>query len=406
MNKQYNIPKLRFPEFPGEWERKNGDEIFSSISNKNHSSNLPILAITQEFGAIPRNEIDFNISVSEKSIETYKVVNIGDFIISLRSFQGGIEYSDYEGICSPAYIILKPIVPIAHIFFKHYFKTNRYIKILTKNLEGIRDGKMISFKYFSEAKVILPSLPEQTKIASFLTEVDKKLTQLKEKKALHEKYKKGVMQKIFAQQLRFKDDDGNEFPEWEEKNLGNIGETYTGLSGKSKESFGQGKPYIQYKQIFDDSKIDMKRCGLVEIKSNDNQNEVRFGDIFFTTSSETPNEVGFSSVLLEEVREVYLNSFCFGFRIKSFNTLIPEFAQFLFRNSLFRKTIYKLSQGSTRYNISKTELMKTKIFVPIIPEQTKIANFLTAIDDKIESVSKQIKGMGEWKKGLMQKMFC
>src|SRR5690606_34341905 len=98
-------------EFP-KWETKLGSDVFESISNKNHNSDLPILAISQEHGAIPRNMIDYQISVTDKSIESYKVVEIGDFIISLRSFQGGIEFSKYQGICSPAYIILKNKIDI------------------------------------------------------------------------------------------------------------------------------------------------------------------------------------------------------------------------------------------------------------------------------------------------------
>ena len=103
------VPELRFPEFRGvgEWHYKNGDKVFNQISNKNHNSDLPLLAITQEHGAIPRNEIEYSVIVTDKSVESYKVVDVGDFIISLRSFQGGIEYSNYKGICSPAYIILR-----------------------------------------------------------------------------------------------------------------------------------------------------------------------------------------------------------------------------------------------------------------------------------------------------------
>ena len=151
------------------WKELNGNFVFESISDKNHNSDLPILAITQEFGAIPRDLIDYSVSVTDKSVESYKVVQIGDFIISLRSFQGGIEYSNYKGICSPAYIILRSIIPINDFFFKCYFKTDSYIQELQKNLEGIRDGKMISFKYFSEIKLPFPCLAEQTQIANFLS---------------------------------------------------------------------------------------------------------------------------------------------------------------------------------------------------------------------------------------------
>ncbi len=181
-----------------EWDWKHGNEIFESISNKNHCSDLPILAITQEQGAIPRDFIDFNISVTSKSIESYKVVEVGDFIISLRSFQGGIEYSNYKGICSPAYIILRPAIQIDEIFFKYYFKTPGYIKRLTKNLEGIRDGKMISYKYFSEVKLPCPSINEQAKIANFLSSIDKKINQCSSQIEKTELWKKGLLQQMFV----------------------------------------------------------------------------------------------------------------------------------------------------------------------------------------------------------------
>ena len=95
------------------------------------------------------------------------------------------------------------------------------------------------------------------------------------------------MQKIFSQEIRFRRDDGEEFGKWEERRLGEIGETINGLTGKTKDDFGVGKPYIQYKQIFDSSKININDCGLIDIKENENQNRVQYGDVFFTTSSET-----------------------------------------------------------------------------------------------------------------------
>lgn len=213
------------------------------------------------------------------------------------------------------------------------------------------------------------------------------------------------MQKLFSQELRFKDENGEDFAEWEEKKLGEVGETYNGLTGKSKENFGQGKPYIQYKQIFDDTKIDISRFDYVEIDGSDKQNKVEFGDIFFTVSSETPDEVGMSSVLLDEVSELYLNSFCFGYRPFSLEILNPFYARFLFRSELFRKEVVLLAQGSTRYNLSKVGMMKIVINLPSPPEQTKIANFLSAIDDKINLCGVQIEKMEGWKKGLLQGMF-
>ncbi len=192
-------PKYRFREFRNakEWEYFNGDTLFDSISNKNHNSELPILAITQEYGAIPRELIDYKVIVTDKSIESYKVVEEGDFIISLRSFQGGIEYSNYKGICSPAYIILRKKSDMEDMFFKYYFKTDLYIRHLNKNLEGMRDGKMVSYKQFSEILLPLPSIQEQQKIADCLLSLDELIAAQAEKIEQLKLHKKGLMQRMF-----------------------------------------------------------------------------------------------------------------------------------------------------------------------------------------------------------------
>ena len=212
------------------------------------------------------------------------------------------------------------------------------------------------------------------------------------------------MQQIFSQQLRFKDGNGNDYGDWEEKKLGEIGNTLNGLTGKTKEDFGTGKPFIQYKQIFDSSKINTKKCGLVDIVNSDKQTKVQYGDVFFTTSSETPKEIGTASVLLDNIEEMYLNSFCFGFRVDK-SLLYPSFSQFLFRSGDFRKKMIPLAQGSTRYNISKSAFVKLNINLPSIAEQTKIANFLSELDTKIEVLSTSIENTQTFKKGLLQQLF-
>ncbi len=184
-------------EFPA-WDYKNGGDLFESISNKNHNSDLPILAITQDQGAVPRNLIDYQITVTERSVESYKVVEIGDFIISLRSFQGGIEHSDYKGICSPAYIILRNKIEVITNFYKYYFKTANYIKLLNKKLEGIRDGKMISYSYFGEIPVPFPIFEEQQSIASFLSKIDRKIQAEKAILEQLERQKKYLLQQMFV----------------------------------------------------------------------------------------------------------------------------------------------------------------------------------------------------------------
>jgi len=189
---------------------------------------------------------------------------------------------------------------------------------------------------------------------------------------------------------------------WIEVKLSDIGKTYSGLSNKSAKDFGYGKDYIPYLNIYNNSKVNINFFEKVNIKKRENQNKVKYGDIFFTTSSETPDEVGMSSVLLDEVNEVYLNSFCFGFRLNDFNTLRPEFARYYFRGMGFRKQMNYLAQGSTRYNLSKVALLKYKAILPTIPEQSKIAEILTTIDDAIEQTEKIIEKYKRIKQGLLQ----
>ncbi len=167
-------PRLRFPELRDEpgWNTTHGDALFDQINNRQARAGLPILAITQEHGAIPRDDIDYHVSVTPKSIESYKEVQTGDFIISLRSFQGGIEYSGYHGVCSPAYVILRKKTELSALFFKHLFKSHRFIRQLTKNLEGLRDGKMISYDQFSDLLIPNPSIAEQEKVAECLSTLD------------------------------------------------------------------------------------------------------------------------------------------------------------------------------------------------------------------------------------------
>ncbi len=195
--------KLRFKDENGrdypDWKWVGGNELFDNISDKKHNSDLPILAITQDQGAIPRDLINYKMTVTDASVASYKVVQKGDFIISLRTFQGGIEFSEYHGICSPAYNILRPSSEeVDKTFYKLYLKTSYYIKQLQKNLEGIRDGKMISYKYFSEIKLPFPSKPEQQKIAAFLSSVDTKIESTNQQINQMQSFKKGLLQQLFV----------------------------------------------------------------------------------------------------------------------------------------------------------------------------------------------------------------
>jgi type I restriction enzyme, S subunit len=179
-----------------------------------------------------------------------------------------------------------------------------------------------------------------------------------------------VEKRALVPKLRFPE--FREAGEWQEKPLGTLGQTISGLSGKSGDDFGAGQPFVTYKQVFDCAWIDFSKCGRVRIADDERQNTLQRGDVLFTTSSETPDEVGYASVLLNSPPgPIYLNSFCFSFRPDRFHTLMPEFSRYLFHSPIYRKSITVLAQGSTRFNISKSAFLKLSVPIPQEPEQKK-----------------------------------
>ena len=286
-----------------------------------------------------------------------------------------------------------------NLFLIHIFKTNTFFKQVKNDLgatiNSINNSNLLNFK------IPLPPLDEQEKIAEILSTWDEAINLTINLIESKKQFKKALMQNLLTAKIRFlqfKD-------EWEEIRLGNIGKSYNGLIGKVAEDFQNGNSnFITYKNIFDNPKIDINIFEKVKIMEDEEQNLVKFGDIFFTTSSETPNEVGISSVLLSKCGILYLNSFCFGFRLNNFEILSPYFAVFYFRSDCFRKQTFKLAQGSTRFNISKTEVLNLNIKIPNLSEQQKIAEVLMACDDEINLLNLKLENLKKQKQGLMQKL--
>lgn len=196
--------KKRLKGFEGEWKEVRANKIFKNHTNKSHNGDLEILSATQERGVIPRSMNNIDIKFDKNSIGTYKKVEIGDFVISLRSFQGGIEYSEYEGLVSPAYTVLKEVVPISKIYYKIYFKTGSFISRLNTIIYGIRDGKQISYKDFSTLRLPYPPINEQNAISKVLSEADKQLKLYQKQIATIKEQKKGLMQKLLTGEIRVK----------------------------------------------------------------------------------------------------------------------------------------------------------------------------------------------------------
>ncbi|HCT96680.1 restriction endonuclease subunit S, partial [Vagococcus sp.] len=175
--------------------------------------------------------------------------------------------------------------------------------------------------------------------------------------------------------------------DWEQRKLGDIGTTYNGLSGKTKEDFGRGNAeFVTYLNVFNNPLSDIKLTENVEVDKK--QNEVKYGDVFFTTSSETPEEVGMSSVWLDSRPNVYLNSFCFGYRFKE--KIYPYYAAYMLRSNSIRRELIILAQGISRYNISKVKSMEISVPIVSYPEQQKIGNFFKQLDDTIALHQRQL----------------
>ena len=191
-------------------------------------------------------------------------------------------------------------------------------------------------------------------------------------------------------------------PAWEQRKLGNFGTTFTGLSGKTKEDFGHGEAeFVTYVNVFNNAIADIEGVDKVEIDSK--QTQLEYGDVLFTTSSETPEEVGMSSVWTGDKINVYLNSFCFGYRPQI--ELDLNYFAFMLRSDAVRRKITFLAQGISRYNISKTKVMDISVPLPSLPEQKAIGDFFSTLDRSIALHQRELENLKNRKKSLLQKMF-
>lgn len=385
------VPKFRFPEFQKDGiDFVHGNKLFKSITNKNHNSDLPILAITQDQGAVPRDQIEYNVTVTDKSLSNYKVVEVGDFIISLRSFQGGIEYSRFKGICSPAYIILrKREENISELYYKYFFKTWRYIQSLNRNLEGIRDGKMISYSQFSSVKVPYPrSFKEQQKIADCLSSIDELIDAENRKLKALEKYKKGLMQKLFPAEgktlpeWRFPEFRGKS--EWRIKPLGKICTNYDSrrIPITEKDRVKGEIPYIGASGVIDYINDFIFDEDLLCVSEDGANLVARTYPIAFSISGKTwvnnhAHVLKFSHKYTQDIVESYLNMI----NLQDFLT------------------------GMAQPKLNRAKLDIIPIPLPEEEEQQKIADCLSEVDKIITEQSNKVEQLKAHKKGLMQGLF-
>jgi len=390
MDKQQNkTPLVRFPEFKDSWEHKQLNELLSVSKTKNTDLKYgkeDVLSVSGELGIV--NQIEhLGRSYAGVSVHNYGVVELNQIVYTKSPLKanpyGIIKLNKHKaGIVSTLYAVYNVNKKTEGQFIEHYFSLNqnlnRYLRPLVR--KGAKNTLQVTDEEAIQGKFAFPQLKEQKKIAHFFTTIDQKLNQLQEKKNALEQYKKGMMQQIFSQQLRFKDDNGKDFPDWENIELGEI------------LDYEQPTKYIVESKEYDNCyKTPVLTAGKSFILGYTNEKEGIFQNklpviIFddFTTATQFVD---------------------FEFKVKSSAMKI-----LVGKDKVNMKFVYEIMQGINfpigahgRHWISVYSNLPIKY--PCKAEQTKIANFLSKIDEKIENVNQQIAKTKEWKKGLLQKMF-
>lgn len=403
------VPKLRFPGFTEDWEQRKLGDFTNQINTfvNPEDAKLPLWSLTAEAGLIEKSdryERDFLVKKKDqyKRIETntlvYNPMNITIGSIDIYTGLYPIAVSGY-------YVSIVYDKNIDTDFLKEVLLLPSSLKMYKNYATGsLIERQRVQYPTFSKLQLLLPNLDEQKAIGQIFKSLNLNIT-LHQRKLEHLNLKKkALLQKLFPK-------NGERYPElrfpgftdaWEQRKLGSIGSTYTGLSGKTKEDFGHGEAqYITYLNVFQNTVSDITMTDKVEVDTT--QNEVKYGDVLFTTSSETPEEVGMSSVWLGHMPNIYLNSFCFGFRPNQ--KIDPYFLGYSLRAPYMRDKIKILAQGISRYNISKNKVMELEISLPNNEEQRLLGNFLRNIDLSITLHQRKLEHLQLQKKSLLQQMF-
>ena len=403
-NSERNVPHLRFPEFTDEWKESVLSDFVERVKrkNKNNLCKLP-LTISAQYGLVDQISF-FNKVIASENMSNYYLLHKGDFAYN-KSYSseypwGAIKRLDcYEqGTLSSLYICFKPYSHVSSDFLTHYFETSKWHQGISEiAVEGARNHGLLNvgIQDFFETRHCLPqSLLEQEKIAKFLNLIEERIaTQNK----IIEKYESLIQAMCDTLIERETQQVALSFSDF--------GQSYSGLSGKNAEDFGDGYPFITYMNVYQNQIIDSTDVGLVKIKETEQQSVVHYGDILFTLSSETPEEVGMGAVYLGETYPLYLNSFCFGIHITDEAKIYSPFLAYYVSSQSFRKAVYPLAQGSTRFNLQKSDFMKKKFSFPMIEKQCKIYSILNTYSDKL-IVEKQIIGLlCSQKRYLLRQLF-
>jgi type I restriction enzyme S subunit len=369
------------------------DTTHDSISE---SAPIFISPITSEsYSKWSLNEFDIIVSTVGSKPPMYDSM-VGKAILVEKKFAGAL-------LNQNAVIIRnKKNEKSIQVLVASHLRTKRYFSFVEGIFRGNANQASITLKDLFEFVVPMPvNHDERQAIAAALFDMDALISGLDQLIAKKRDIKQAAMQQLFTAQQRVSGFSG----EWEVKPMRALGCTYGGLAGKTKSNFGHGDArYIPFMNVMTDTVIDPSWLEPVDVAPDEVQNLAKKGDLFFNGSSETPEEVGFCSVLLEDIPNLYLNSFCFGFRFKSSAKVNGLFFAYWFRSKPGRTAMSVLAQGATRYNIAKSAFMQLEIPQPSEEEQTAIASILSDMDGELATLKARCDKARQIKLGMMQEL--
>ena len=361
------------------WEQRKLSEITDKVTEKNAGLQyVETFTNSAEFGIISQRDFFDHDIAKLGSLDGYYIVKNEDFVynprISTSAPVGPINRNKLgrTGVMSPLYTVFRPH-DIDTTYLEYFFKCGYWHSFMNFNGDsGARSDRFsIRDNVFFQMPIPIPDIDEQRKIGELLTCLDNLIT-------LHQR--ECISFTGSAGRLILTANKKRITSSWEQRKLGDIGETYTGLSGKTKADFGHGQArFVTYMNVFSNPISNPEMTEPIEIDPK--QNEVEVGDVLFTTSSETPEEVGMSSVLLEKRGKTYLNSFCFGFRPSE--KIDSYYLAYMLRSESAREKIILLAQGISRYNISKNKVMEIAVSLPSLDEQKLIGQCFRQLDHLI-----------------------
>ena len=377
-HKKLNVPNLRFPEFEGEWVSK----TIGDIAPLQRGFDLPTRQICN--GKIPvvySNGI-MNHHSSYKCVAPGLVTGRSGTIGKFTYIEDGYYWPHNTSLWVTDFHDNNPkfIYYLYQTIHIEQYSTGSGVPTLNRN-------------NVHRHKTFIPKLKEQNKIAAFLSLLDERISTQSKIIDKLQSLIKGLNDFLYTQY-------GGEVL----TSFAELGTSYSGLSGKSAQDFGSGKPFITYLNVYSNNVIKENDFQYVAIKDDEKQNVVKYGDVLFTLSSETPEEVGVGSVYLGK-EKVYLNSFCFGIHITNTEVAFPPYLSYYVSLTAFRKFIYPYAQGSTRFNLCKADFEKASIKLPTLADQKRIYSVLGHIDCKIETERQMLNLYNSQKQYLLRQMF-